>query len=75
MPSDLEVEDFLRGVHRYNLVRKTHTTRNRYQKQMTNPTDDRAVGLQSVEIVILIHSTGLDFARESSVLSRACAGT
>lgn len=42
---------------------------------MTNPTGDRAVGLQSVEIVILIHSTGLGFARESSVLSRACAGT
>lgn len=34
-----------------------------YHKQMTNLTSDRAFGLQSVEIVILIHSSGPGFAR------------
>lgn len=61
--SDLGIEDFLRKVHKYNLVKKTFIIRNHYQKQMANLTSDRAFGLRSVEIVISIHSAGPGFAR------------
>lgn len=60
--SDLGIEDFLRKVHKYNLIKKTFTIRS-YQKQMASLTSDRACGLQSVEIVISIHSAGPGFAR------------
>lgn len=59
--SDWGIEDFLKKMHDW--VNKTFTIWNSYQKQMTNLTSDRAFGLQSVEIVILIHSAVLGFAR------------
>lgn len=63
LSGNLGIEDFVRKVHKFNLVNKTFTTRNHYQKQMISLTSDRAFDLQSVEIGILIHSTGPGFAR------------